>query len=195
MTDNLADEDLEGPGTDARICTQSEVGAQYQKYHQWLRDTAGRFFRSQSEDLVNDAVGIVFVRLLAQADEGVLTDKGETWGPYLRRMVLNQCVDLIRQDVTFRNLASRDDPENPRHIDRDPIGDQVANDDLVLRRQPEINDAVANLSQRQITLLERVLDGQTNRQIGEALGISGQAVGQQLKTITSRISEEVTKDE
>jgi RNA polymerase sigma factor (sigma-70 family) len=195
VTDNLAEEDLQGPSADARICTQSDVGAQYKKYHQWLRDTAGRRFPSQSEDLINDAVSIVFVRLLAQADEGVLTDKGENWRPYLRRTVLNQCVDLIRKDMTFRNTASTEDPRAPRHIDRDPLGDQVADDDLVRRRQPKLNDAVANLSQRQVTLLEHVFDGQTNKQIGEALGISGQAIGQQLKTITSRIGEEVTKDE
>jgi RNA polymerase sigma factor (sigma-70 family) len=195
VTDNLTEEDLEGPSADARICTQSDVGAQYMKYHQWLRDTAVRRFPSQSEDLINDAVSIVFVRLLAQASEGVLTDKGENWRPYLRRTVLNQCVDLIRKDMTFRNTASREDPRAPRHIDHDPLGDQVADDDLVRRRQPKLNDAVANLSQRQVTLLEHVLDGQTNKQIGEALGISGQAIGQQLKTITSRIGEEVTKDE
>lgn len=195
VTDNLAVEDLEGPGADARICTQSDVGAQYKKYHQWLRDTCARRFPNQSQDVINDALSIVFVRLSAQADKGALTDKGENWGPFLRRMVLNQCVDLIRQDVTFRNTASREDPERPRYIDHDPLGDQVADDDLVRRRQPKLNDAVANLSQRQVTLLEHVLDGRTNKQIGEALGISGQAVGQQLKTITSRIGEEVTRDE
>lgn len=195
MTDNLAEEDPQGPGADARICTQSDVAAQYAKHHRWLRDTAGRRFPSQSADLINDAVSIVFVRLLNQADKGELNDKGEGWGPYLHRMVLNQCVDLIRQEVTFQNTASSEDPERPRHVNHDPLGDEVANDDLVRRQQSKLDDAVANLAERHVTILERVLDGQTNKQIGEALGISGQAVGQQLKTITSKMREEVTDDE
>jgi hypothetical protein len=47
-TDYLAEEDLEGPGADARISTQSDVAAQYAKHHQRLRDTAARRFPSQS---------------------------------------------------------------------------------------------------------------------------------------------------
>jgi RNA polymerase sigma factor (sigma-70 family) len=179
----------------ARTCTRSDVAAQYAKYHQWLRDTAGRRFPSQSADLINDAVSISFMHLLDQADKGELTDKGENWGPYLRRMVLNKCVDLIRSDMTFRKTASREDPESPRHVDPDPLGDEVANDDLVRRRQAKLNKAVANLNQRQTAILTHLLDGWTNKQIGEALGITGQAVGQQLKTLINHLREEVTKDE
>lgn len=194
MTEDLAEGDGQGPLV-ARSCTQSDVAAQYAKYHQWLRDAACRRFPSQSDDLINDAVSITFIHLLDQADKGELTDKGESWRPYLRRMVLNKCVDLIRRDIAFRKTASGEDPESPRHIDPDPLGDEVANEDHVRRRQTKLNEAVANLSQRQATILTYVLDGWTNKQIGEALGISGQAVGQQLKTILNHLREEVTNNE
>lgn len=195
MNDELADEDSAGPGAGVRICTESDVAAQYAQHHQWLRDTARRRFPSQTPDLLDDAVGVVFVRLLNQVDKGKLTDKGDRWRAYLRRMVLNSCVDLIRRDVRFRNVSSTDDPEIPHIIDHDPLGDEVADDDLRRRRQPKLNEAVAKLSERQVSILQYVMEGWTNKQIGERLGISGQAVGQQLKTIMNRLHEEVTKDE
>jgi len=41
----------------------------------------------------------------------------------------------------------------------------------------------------------RPTNGETKKQIGEELGITGQAVGDQLKTIIKKCHEEVTKDE
>lgn len=195
MNVGLADEDSHGPGADARICTQSDVAAQYQQHQERLRRVAGRYFQGGRADLVDEAVGIVFVHLLDLVEKGKLTDKGDKWGGYLRRMVLNSCVDLIRREIKFRNTFPRGDPEKPRIVDHDPLGDDIADDDLARRRQARLDEALANLSERQVTIVRHLLKGWTNKQIGEELGISGQAVGQQLKTILNQLHEEVTKNE
>lgn len=195
MNDELADEDPHGPGADARICTQSDVAARYEQHHERLRKAAGRYFQGKRPDLVDEAIGIVFAHLMDLVEKGKLTDKDERWGGYLRRMVLNCCVDLVRREIKFRNTFPEGDPEKPRIIDHDPLGDDISDDDLARRRQARLDEALANLSERQVTIVRHVLEGWTNKQIGEELGISGQAVGQQLRTILNQLHEEVTKDE
>ena len=195
MNVELDDEDPRGPGADARICTQSDVAAQYEQHHERLRKAAGQYFQGRRPDQVDDAIRIVFAHLLELVETGEFTDKGDRWGGYLRRMVLNCCVDLVRREIKFRNTFPEGDPEKPRIIDHDPLGDVIADDDLARRRQAKLDDALANLSESQVAIVRHALEGWTNKQIGEELGITGQAVGQQLRTITNQLHEEVTQDE
>ncbi|WP_228941539.1 sigma-70 family RNA polymerase sigma factor [Nocardioides sp. Leaf374] len=193
MTDALADSD--DPGKDARVCTPSDVAAQYRQHHDWLRKVANRFFDGKRPDLADEAIGLLFAHLLELVEEQKLTDLGEGWRGYLRRAVLNRCVDLVRTEKKTRERFPPGDPEAPRIIDRDPLGDYAAAEDLAHRRQEKLNTAVESLTGRQVTIVRHVLKGETNKQIGEELGISGQAVGAQLKTIIKKCHEEVTEDE
>lgn len=195
MNDELAGEDPRGPGADARICTRSDVAAQYARHHGQLETVARGYFQGRHDDLADEAVGIVFARLLELVEKGKLTDKGDLWWFYLRRAVINRCVDLIRREVKLRDRFPEGNPEKPRIVDHDPLGDNIADDDQARTRQTKLNQALVNLSDRQVTVLRYALEGWTNKDIGEQLGISGQAVGQQLKTIVNQLHEEVTKDE
>lgn len=194
MTDALAD-DPDDSGEDARVCTPPDVAAQYRQHHEWLRKVANRFFDGRRPDLADEAIGLLFAHLLELVEEQKLTDLGEGWRGYLRRAVLNRCVDLVRTEKKTRERFPPGDPEAPRIIDHDPLGDHAADEDLARLRQAKLNTAVENLTGRQVTIVRHVLNGETNKQIGEELGITGQAVGDQLKTIIKKCHEEVTKDE
>lgn len=195
MNVELADGDPTGPGIANRICTRSDVAAQYQQHHEWLRRVASRHFSGRRPDLADEAISTVFIHLIELVEKMQLTDKGDKWRAYLRQMVLHRCVDLIRRENTFRKTFPEGDPEKPRIVDHDPLGDDVASDDLAQRRQARLDEALATLSERQTTIIRFVLSGSTNKQIGDELGISGQAVGQQLKTILNQLHKEVTRDE
>ncbi|WP_244930901.1 sigma-70 family RNA polymerase sigma factor [Nocardioides sp. W7] len=191
MTDALADD----PGENARVCTPSDVAAQYRQHHEWLRKVANRFFDGKRPDLAAEAIGLLFAHLLELVEEQKLTDRGEGWRGYLRKAVLNRCVDLVRAEKKTRERFPPGDPEEPRIIDQDPLGDYAAAEDLARRRQGKLNSAVEKLTDRQVTIVRHFLNGKTNKQIGEELGITGQGVGDQLKTIIKKCHEEVTKDE
>jgi RNA polymerase sigma factor (sigma-70 family) len=195
VNDDPTETDPQGSDADARICTQSDVAAQYKQNHKWLRDVAERFFDGKRPDMADEAVGLVFAHLLELVEEEKLTDRGGGWRGYLRKAVLNRCVDLVRAEKKARERFPAGNPEEPRIIDHDPLGDLAAAEDLARRRQAKLNTAVANLTDRQVTIVRRVLNGETNKEIGEELGITGQGVGDQLKTIIKKCHEEVTKDE
>jgi len=195
VTNALADDDPDEPGEDARACTPSDVAARYRQHHEWLRQVANRFFDGKRPDLADEAIGLLFAHLLELVEEQKLTDRSEGWRGYLRRAVLNRCVDLVRTEKKTRERFPPGDPEEPRIIDHDPLGDYAAAEDLARRRQGKLNTAVGNLTERQVTIVRHVLNGKTNKQIGEELGITGQGVGDQLKTIIKKCHEEVTKDE
>lgn len=188
-------DDPNDPGGDARVCTSSDIAAQYQQHHDWLRKVANRFFDGNRPDLADEAIGLVFAHLLELIEQQKLTDQGTGWRGYLRRAILNRCVDLVRSEKKMRERFPPGDAEEPRVIDDDPLGNYVAGADLSRRRQEKLNTAVEKLPERQVIILRRVLNGETNKRIGEELGITGQAVGYQLKTIIKRCHEEVTKDE
>lgn len=194
MTDALTD-DPDNPGKDARVCTPSDVAVQYRQHHEWLRRIANRFFDGKRPDLADEAIGLLFAHLLELVEGQKLTDRGEGWRGYLRRAVLNRCVDLVRSEKKVRERFPPGDPEEPRITDHDPLGGSIAAEDLARRRQEKLDYAVENLTDRQVTILRNVINGKTNKQIGEELGITGQGVGDQLKTIIKRCHEVVTKDE
>jgi RNA polymerase sigma factor (sigma-70 family) len=194
VTDALAD-DADDPGGDARVCTRDDVGAQYLQHHEWLLKVANRFFDGKRPDMADEAMGLLFAHLLELVEQQKLTDQGEGWRGYLRRAILNRCVDLVRGEKKNRERFPPGDADEPRVIDHDPLGDYVAAEDLARRRQEKLNTAVEKLTERQVMIVRHVLNGETNKQIGEELGITGQGVGDQLKTIIKKCHEEVTKDE
>ena len=195
MTDALADDDPDDRGEAPRVCTPSDVALQYKHNHEWLRSVAERFFDGKRHEMADEAVALVFAHLLELVKDERFTDRGEGWRSYLRKAVLNRCVDLVRAEKKARERFPAGNPEEPRIINHDPLGDYAAGEDLARRRQEKLNSAVENLTDRQIAIVRGVLNGRTNKQIGEELGITGQGVGDQLKTIIKKCHEEVTKDE
>lgn len=196
MSDDLTEMDPPGPDVDARICTASDIAAQYKRHHDNLRQVANRVFDGRRPDTAGDAVMAVFTHLLDLVEDEKLTDKGESWGPFLRSAVRNRCIDILRAEKKDRERFPQGDPATERVIDFDPLGDAVAADDQTHRRRERLAGAVASLSERHAAIIIHTFwDGWSNKRIGETLGISGQAVGQQLQTVLKKLHEEVTRDE
>lgn len=194
MTNELAEEDPEGPAPDARICTRSDVAAQYARHHEVLDRVAKRYFSGKHDDLAENAVMNVFLRLSKQADAGKLRDRGEDWGPYLRRAVRNSCTDVARKEVKNRDLREPS-TDADRATDADPLGDAVVTDLQERRHLTKLKPALAKLDEKELLIIKlKFWDEWTNKQIGEAVGTSGQAVGERLKTILKKLRKEVTKD-
>ena len=68
--------------------------------------------------------------------------------------------------------------------------------DLQERRHlTKLKPALAKLDEKELLIIKlKFWDEWTNKQIGEAVGTSGQAVGERLKTILKKLRKEVTKD-
>lgn len=189
-------EDPRGPVAGARICTPSDVAAQYGRHHKSLEKVANRFFEGKRKDVAENAVMDVFLRLTENAKAGKLTGKGEDWGPYLRQAVRNSCTDIVRQEKRERERFPEGDPELERIVAFDPLGDAVAEDDLTRRRTAGLKPALATLDDTERAIIWHTFwDGWTDKRIGDSLGTSGQAVGQRKKTILQKLHKEVTKDE
>lgn len=196
MNDERAAPCARGPAEPARLCTQSDVAAQYAQHHARLRQVAGDVFGGRRPETADDAIMLVFTRLLDLVEEGRLTDKGEMWGPYLRQAVRNRCIDILRGEVRERHRFPAADTDKPQVVDLDPLGDAVADSDETRRRLARLPRAVASLSDRHAAIVKhKFWDLWSDRKIGETLGITGQAVGQQLRTALKRLHEEVTKDD
>jgi RNA polymerase sigma factor (sigma-70 family) len=194
MANELAEEDPEGPAADARICTRSDVAAQYARHHEGLDRVAKRYFSGKHDDLAENAVMNVFLRLSKQADAGKLRDKGEDWGPYLRRAVRNSCTDVARKEVKNRDLREPS-TDADRSTDVDPLGDAVVTDLQERRHLTKLKPALAKLDEKELLIIKfKFWDEWTNKQIGEAVGTSRQAVGERLKTILKKLRKEVTED-
>jgi RNA polymerase sigma factor (sigma-70 family) len=196
MSSGPAEADSESPDALARICTASDVAAQYQQHHQSLRHVAQRFFDGRRPEDADDAVMAVIVHLLKLADDQKLTDKGESWGAYLRRAVRHSCVDIIRAETRNQKRSRAEQLEQGRVVDADPLGDGVVADDQARRRRARLVGALATLDEDQLAIVKHAFwDGWSHKRIGEALGTTGQAVGQRLKTVLKKLHEEVTRDE
>lgn len=196
MNDERAAPSARGTAEPARLCTQSDVAAQYAQHHARLRQVAGGVFGGQHPETADEAIMFVFTRLLDLVEEGRLTDKGDMWGPYLRQAVRNRCIDLLREEIRERRRFPKGDPDRPQVVDPDPLGDAVADSDETRRRLARLPRGVASLSDRHAAIIKhKFWDLWSDKKIGETLGITGQAVGQQLRTALKRLHEEVTKDE
>lgn len=196
MNDERATPSPRWPAEPARLCTQSDVAAQYAQHHASLRRVAGGVITGRRPETADDAIMFVLTHLLHLVEEGRLTDKGDMWGPYLRQAVRNRCIDILREEVRERRQFPEGDPDKPRVADLDPLGDAVADSDETRRRLARLPRAVALLSDRHAAIIKhKFWDLWSDKKIGETLGITGQAVGQQLRTALKRLHEEVTKDD
>jgi len=196
VNDERATPTPQGSAEPARLCTQSDVAAQYAQHHARLREVAGDVFDGRRPQTADDAIMFLFTRLLDLVAEGRLTDKGDMWGPYLRQAVRNRCIDILREEDRERRRFPEGDPDKPRVVDPDPLGDAIADSDETRRRLAHLPRAVALLSDRHAAIIKhKFWDLWSDKKIGETLGITGQAVGQQLRTALKRLHEEVTKDD
>lgn len=196
MSNDLTEVDGPGPDADARICTASDIAAQYKRHHLNLHRVANQVFDGKRPDAAEDAVMTVITHLLDLVEDKKLTDKGDMWGPYLRRAVRNSCIDILRAEKKGRERFPGGDPDDVRVINFDPLGDTVAADDETRRRRALVAGAVASLSDRHAAIIKHTFwDRWSNKQIGETLGITPQAVGQQLKTALKRLHDEVTRND
>jgi len=153
VSNGLTEEDPQGPAADARICTPSDVAAQYTQHHEDLHKVAKRFFEGKRPDVAENAVMDVFLRLSKLAEQQKLTDKGEGWGPYLRRAVRNSCTDIVRKEKKERERFPEGDPEQPPTIDADPLGDAVVANVQARRNIARLRPALAKLTENELAII------------------------------------------
>jgi RNA polymerase sigma-70 factor (ECF subfamily) len=118
-----------------------------------------RYFkqRSQAEDALQDALIKVFVKLSEFKNEGVL----EGW---VRRIVVNTCLDHIRKNLKFQTDVSMGDVEYKIEQQEFTVENLMANDLMkLIQTMPEGYKVVFNLF---------AIEGYSHQEIAATLGIS-----------------------
>ena len=118
-----------------------------------------RYFkqRSQAEDALQDAFIKVFVKLSEFKNEGVL----EGW---VRRIVVNTCLDHIRKNLKFQSDVSMGDVEYKIEQQEFTVENLMANDLIkLIQTMPEGYKVVFNLF---------AIEGYSHQEIAATLGIS-----------------------
>jgi RNA polymerase sigma-70 factor (ECF subfamily) len=118
-----------------------------------------RYFkqRSQAEDALQDALIKVFVKLSEFKNEGVL----EGW---VRRIVVNTCLDHIRKNLKFQADVSMGDVEYKIEQQEFTFENLMANDLMkLIQTMPEGYKVVFNLF---------AIEGYSHQEIAATLGIS-----------------------
>jgi RNA polymerase sigma factor (sigma-70 family) len=118
-----------------------------------------RYFkqRSQAEDALQDALIKVFVKLSEFKNEGVL----EGW---VRRIVVNTCLDHIRKNLKFQSDVSMGDVEYKIEQQEFTVENLMANDLIkLIQTMPEGYKVVFNLF---------AIEGYSHQEIAATLGIS-----------------------
>lgn len=118
-----------------------------------------RYFkqRSQAEDALQDALIKVFVKLSEFKNEGVL----EGW---VRRIVVNTCLDHIRKNLKFQSDVSMGDVEYKIEQQEFTVENLMANDLIkLIQTMPEGYKVVFNLF---------AIEGYSHLEIAATLGIS-----------------------
>ena len=118
-----------------------------------------RYFKqwSQAEDALQDALIKVFVKLSEFKNEGVL----EGW---VRRIVVNTCLDHIRKNLKFQSDVSMGDVEYKIEQQEFTVENLMANDLMkLIQTMPEGYKVVFNLF---------AIEGYSHQEIAATLGIS-----------------------
>lgn len=145
-----------------RGCRQNDLLCQEQLYRHCYPDMI-RICQRYAGDL--DGAGIVFNNAMLRVFKGISAYRHEgRFMGWVKTIVLNCCLDYVRQQHRFRNEPLSDAAEEEVSISGD-ILDKVSAKEIqkIILQLPKATAAVFNLY---------VYEGFTHKQIGEALHIS-----------------------
>lgn len=142
------------------------------------------------------AVMEVFTRLHARQQREPLPEPAAGWQPYLLTAVRNACYDLIRAaPVTVPVDTTELEARHRGDVAGDPTADDALDDVERHHQRALLAPALRALPPRSREIIARWVNGETNKTIGEALGLTGQRVSQLRKQVLQQLREEVTRDD
>jgi RNA polymerase sigma factor (sigma-70 family) len=166
----------------AGSAVQPDVAALYERYADAMHASARKVLDPNSMDSdVGDAVSTVMKNLQAAHVRGQLENK-DNWESYLRWSARNAALAIVRDRRAIDSLEEIDDSNSSSRIfhDRtegmDPVADQV----IQRFEERDVRAAItrAGFTDRQLYVLYGYfVRGMTHEQVGDWLGVSGQAVG------------------
>ena len=142
------------------IAIPDELERAFRAHHSLVFRTAYRITGNTGD--AEDVLQIVFLRLLRRSHNA---DPLEITESYLRRAAINGALDVIRARQSDRTLPLPEEPSRP-------IGAELVHLDVLSLRQA-LTEAMARLKPRPAEIFAlRFLEGLSNRQIAQTLGIS-----------------------
>lgn len=182
------------PSSVAGCAVQPDVAALYERYADVMHASARKVLGPNSMDSdVGDAVSTVIKNLLATHSRGQLTNKDD-WQSYLRRAARNEAQRIVLARLRTASLDELDDSNASSRIfhDRTEGMDPVAEQVIQRADEHEVRAAIARagLTDREMNVLYGYFeDGMTDAQIGDGLGVSGQAVGKMRRRAQDKLRE------
>lgn len=166
----------------AGTAVQPDVAALYDRYADAMHASARKVLgpNSMNSD-VGDAVSTVMKNLQVAHARGQLQNK-DNWEPYLRWSARNAALAIVQKRRETDSLEEIDDSNSSSRIfgDRteglDPVAEQV----IQRAEERDVRAAIARagFTDRQLYVLYAYfVKDMTQEQIGDWLGVSGQAVG------------------
>lgn len=144
----------------------------YARYGPALVRKAERMLRSRDDAL--DMVHALFADLLASGER--------TWDlPYLYRATTNRCLSWLRDEKNRARLLALHDPVWSQASA--PIDQQAIGADLVAKLAVRVDDDVLE------TVIAHHLDGMTQDEVAELMGVSRKTVGRKLDRAREALSE------
>ncbi len=169
--------------TETLPAPSTELDEVFQRYHGKVFAAAYRVTGSAHD--AEDVLQTVFLRLLKRQHEMQLDPNP---GAYLHRAAVNAGLDLMRARSRKRSIALDD-------LDVPPEGSRVDSpenrqQDRDLRRG--LRQAVLGLSEKAAEIFTlRFLEGVSNREIAELMGMSQTAVGVALHRARAQVKDEI----
>jgi RNA polymerase sigma factor (sigma-70 family) len=175
----------------------NDLAPVYAQFHARLRAVAITTLKGSGLD-ARAAVTTVFTRLCVRAEAGDLQLPRSGWEPYLVTAVRRASLDLLRQQRGDEPLDETS-PEQAAAIRRaaepDPTGNTAAYTTDLARRRRQLQTALARIDERDRQILNlKHWHNATNRDIGKALGVTGQRVGQLYADALKKLKDELTSE-
>lgn len=163
----------------------TELEEIFRLYHGQVYSAAYRITGSNQD--AEDVLQTVFVRLLKRQDD---IDLQPSPGAYLHRAAVNAALDLMRSRSRRRSVPLDDATGEPLPIESpEPRADRLQHD-RELRRS--LREAVLGLTPKNAEIfMLRFLEGVSNSEIAEILGMTQTAVGVALHRARHQVAKEL----
>ena len=144
-----------------RLCKKGDAKAQYKLYKLYVKGMYNLAVRmTRDNGLAEDVIQDSFIKAFSEINK---LKNEKAFGGWLRRIVVNKCIDATRnKKLVFADIGTLDD----RYFEQPEEVDESVDPELIHRLIKELPDGA-----REILVL-RALEGYKHAEIGEQLGIS-----------------------
>ena len=144
-----------------RLCKKGDAKAQYKLYKLYVKGMYNLAVRmTRDNGLAEDVIQDSFIKAFSEINK---LKNEKAFGGWLRRIVVNKCIDATRnKKLVFADIGTLDD----RYFEQPEEVDESVDPELIHRLIKELPDGA-----REILVL-RALEGYKHAEIGKQLGIS-----------------------